>query len=165
MASQIHDNVSAILVNCRLSNVTDYNNQTLCVDDDFGRYPWPNDFYTIPRFTAWVLVDSTLCVVGMLCAGLALLVLCQSKKQQCNLPSFLFLQRTMVVTDLCFLLSYICSLILTVLFDKGYVDDVYLSNSSVVGRNYRFVEYVLGSVKRCVEMICVWLIAIIAIDR
>ena len=100
------------------------------------------------------------CFVGIVCTCVALAVLCQRTKTQRHMSSALFLQRTLVVADLCCVLIHISRVIFS-----GYRYQVYEYSSRLDRFNQDFAWHVLYSVETGLRTADVWLVAIIAIDR
>ena len=107
-----------------------------------------------------LLLDSISCFVGIVCTCVALAVLCQRTKSQRKLSSALFLQRTLVVTDLCCVLIHISRVI-----SSGYRYHVYEYSSRLDRYNQYFAWHVSVSLETGFGTASVWLAAIIAIDR
>ena len=120
---------------------------------------WLDNPYTITWVSLSVFLDSVSCLVGLVCALLTLAVLCCGKKQQRNVTSALFLQRTMVVLDLCFLVTCVYSRIVY----NGYLHRVFQYALDKV--NHQFAWLISYSIEKCIVMVSVWLIAIITVDR
>ena len=169
MASNVPANVSAVNVSASrywcLINDTEIQrlieaarNMT---DASPARPHWLDNAYKIAWTSMSVFLDSISCFVGIVCACLALVVLFQRKRQQGNVSSALYLQRAMVVVDLCYLLTCVYSWIIY----NGYYHHIFHYASSRDRYNHRFAFKIFYSAEDCIAMISVWLIAIITIDR
>ena len=165
MASDLQANVSAAFDWC-ITKYTDYEEQLMCLNEAFVSPPttrrhWLDSAYAITAVSFGVFLDSASCFVGIFCAFLALVVLCHTKKKRGKVSSFLFLQRTLVVTDLCFMVNYVFAHIV----DNCYHYGAYKYASPLQEANHWFALTILRSVEKCITTVSVWLITIIAIDR
>ena len=167
MASDLQVNVSSALNWC----VTNHT-ESQCLTAENGRNVnttttsnersyWFDSAYKITWVSLSVVVDSVSCFAGIVCTSLALAVLCQRKNRQCSVSSALFLQRTMVVMDLCFLVICVPSRIV----EKGYDNDVFQYASSIDEYNHQFANGIFSGPGNCITMVSVWLIAVITVDR
>ena len=166
MASDLQANVSAVLNGC-VTNSTDIRCLTetdinVTITPSLIKSPhWLDSAYWITWVSFDLFLNSALCFVGIVCAGLALAVLCQKQKQQREVSSVFFLQRTFVVTDLSFLVISVY----TAVFDAGYRFHVYEHSSQLDRANHKFVLHIFQSLDVGNTILDVCLIAIIAIDR
>ena len=173
MTPELAAQISRAIIRClRLTNYTQlqcmrivgkYFNITLrpAVKPTIKTPHWLDSAHTITWASFSFFLDSVSCFLGIVCVSLALAALCQKEKRQQPLSSASFLQRTMVVTDLCFLVMIACSSIV----NSGYMHHVYQYASLHAKISHKFVQKILRSAQDCIEMIAVWLIVIITIDR
>ena len=122
---------------------------------------WLDNAFTITWVSFSLFLDAVSCFVGIVCACLALTVLCQKRKQQCEVSSALFLQRTIVVTDLCFLVIWVC----TDIVYNGFSNHVYRYASFLDEANHLFAMKFLNSAGIFTAEVSVWLVTVITIDR
>ena len=166
MASDLPANVSAVLDGC-VTNSTDIQCLTetdinVTITSSLNKSPhWLDSAYMITLASFGVFLNSALCFVGIVCAGLALAVLCQKQKQQREVSSALFLQRTLVVSDLSFLAMFVYTGVVV----SGYKFRVYKYSSQLDRVNQYFARHILYSVETGISTVNVFVITIIAVDR